>query len=52
MGYARQKITRVSRTHRNSDANKQLKGRVTPTQRIASKRNTNVKSKRSATRVR
>lgn len=46
MAYAYQKVTRVSRTHRNKD-NVRTTGK-----RVASKRNTNVKSKRTATRVR
>ena len=49
MAYAYQKVSRVSKTHR--DSNKQVKGRTTTTKRIASKRNSNAKSKRTATRV-
>lgn len=47
MGYARQKITRVSRTHRTPSS----KAKNTPTKRIATKRNTNAKTKRVATRI-
>ena len=48
MAYARQRVTVVSRTHRNTNANKQAAGRIT---RTASKRNKNVKAKRTATRI-
>lgn len=42
------RVTNYSKTHRNTNATKQVKGRVT---RTASRRNTNVKSKRVATRI-
>lgn len=46
MGYAYQKVTRVSRTHRTNNNKSKTTG-----QRVASKRNKNVKAKRTATRV-
>jgi len=48
MAYARQRISVVSRTHRPKET---TKGRTTQTKRVASRRNTNVKNKRTATRI-
>ena len=44
------KIQKVSVAHRPKESTKQLKGRVS-TKRTASRRNTNVKSKRTASRI-
>lgn len=44
------KVQKVSVTHRPKESTKQLKGRIT-TKRTATRRDTNVKSKRVATRI-
>ena len=44
------KVQKVSVTHRPKESTKQLKGRVS-TKRTANRRNTNVKSKRTASRI-
>lgn len=46
MGYAYQKVTRVSRTHRNTSSKPKSTGR-----RIASKRNPNAKTRRATRRA-
>jgi len=47
MAYARQKVTRVSRTHRTPSS----KTKNIPVKRTATKRNTNATTKRVATRI-
>ena len=49
MGYAYQRITRTSKTHRNSNA--PVKGKNTSIKRTASRRNKNATAKRTATRI-
>lgn len=48
MGYAYQKVTRVSRTHRTPTAKKTMK---TSAKRVASKRSTSGKTRRATRRI-
>ena len=45
------KVQKVSVTHRPKTSTKEMKGRGTTTRRTATRRNTNVKPKRTAKRV-
>lgn len=45
------KVQKVAVTHRPKTSTKELKGRSTTSRRTATRRNTNVKNKRTATRI-